>query len=143
MGVTCSLTTKGKNARLEDEISSKEKEIQDLKETIDVLKEKEKSFRTTEYENMSIQSILPMPLFPKTPFTENESDKRIMIEVGNLQRRVVNLENRLSESQQKQSYASIESKSSQVSEKVRRNHVIQNQMKPKDPDLRKKIKRTL
>ena len=110
------------------------------------MKEKEKSFKTTtEYENRSVQPISPTPLFPKTPFTENshfihknrfeapeensfelvsksysqenEFDKRIMIEVGNLQRRVVNLEDRLSKSQQKQNYASIESKSSQASAK--------------------------
>ena len=51
---------------------------------------------------------------------ENESDKRIMIEVGNLQRRQVNLEDRLSESQQRQNYASIESKSSQASDKCQK-----------------------
>ena len=88
------------------------------------MKEKEKSFKKTDYENRSLQSISPTPLFPKTPFTENnpfihknrfealeensfelvsksysqenESDKRIMIEVENLQRRLVNLEDRLS-----------------------------------------------
>ena len=134
-----------KNVRLEDEISSKEKEISDVKETIAILKEKEKSFKKTEYENSSLQSISPTPLFPKTPFTENspfihknrfealeensfelvsksysqenESDKRIMIEVENLQRRLVNLEDRLSESLQKQNYAPTESKSSQASVK--------------------------
>ena len=40
-----------------------------------------------------------------------------MIEIGNLQKRLVNLEDRLSELQQKQNYASIESKSSQASDK--------------------------
>ena len=64
-----------------------------------------------------------------------------MIEVENLQRRLVNLEDRLSESLQKQNYALTESKSSQAS--VRRNHDIQNQKKPKHPDLWKKIKGTL
>ena len=48
---------------------------------------------------------------------ENESDKRIVIEVENLQRRLVNLEDRLSESLQKQNYAPTESKSSQASVK--------------------------
>ena len=109
------------------------------------MKEKEKSFKKTEYENRSIQSISPTPLFPKTPFTENspfihknrfealeensfelvsksfsqenESDKRIMIEVENLQRRLINLEDRLSESLQKLNYAPTESKSSQASDK--------------------------
>ena len=36
-----------------------------------MLKEKEKSFKTIEYENRSIQSISPTPLFPETLFTEN------------------------------------------------------------------------
>ena len=43
-----------------------------------------------------------------------------MIEVGNLQRRLVNLEDRLSELHQKQNYASIESKSSQANQKKSR-----------------------
>ena len=157
-----------KNVRLEDEISSKEKEISDLKETIAILKEKEKSFKKTDHENRSIQSISPTPLFPETPFTENspfiqknrfealeensfelvsksysqenESDKRIMIEVENLQRRLVSLEDRFSESQQQQNMYQLKANQVKRQTKVRRNHDIQNQKKPKHPDLLKKIK---
>ena len=46
-----------------DEISSKEKEISDLKETIAILKEKEKSFKTIEYENRSLYSQSRQRLF--------------------------------------------------------------------------------
>ena len=61
-------------------------------------------------------------LVSKSYSQENESDKRIMIEVENLQRRLINLEDRLSESQQKQklctNWKQIKSSVRQKSEEI-------------------------